>query len=177
MRTAGRVLVVDDYEPNLSGLRLLLERADYDVLTASNGEDAMHIVARDRPDVVLLDVLMPGISGLDVCTALKQDEATRLTPVVLISANQVRDTRVAGLDAGADDFLNRPIDLEELYARVRSLVRLKRVTEHLESAESLFLALGRIIEARDLCTEGHCERLCEGAGLRTCIPLTAEPTP
>jgi putative two-component system response regulator len=163
MRRAGKVLVVDDYEPNLSGLRLLLECVGYDVLTSSNGVDALNVVKQERPDVVLLDVIMPGMSGLDVCAALKQNTATRLTPVVLISAAQIRDTRLAGLDAGADDFLNKPVDPEELYARVASLVRLKRVTDELETAEALFITLGRIIEARDPYTEGHCERLAEYA--------------
>jgi putative two-component system response regulator len=175
MRTAGKVLVVDDYEPNLSGLRLLLECVGYDVLTSSNGVDALKVVKQERPDVVLLDVIMPGMSGLDVCAALKQNTTTRLTPVVLISAAQVRDTRLAGLDAGADDFLNKPVDPEELYARVASLVRLKRVTDELETAEALFITLGRIIEARDPYTEGHCERLAEYAtalGRRLQLPQT-----
>jgi putative two-component system response regulator len=163
MPKSGTVLVVDDYEPNLRGLGQLLERADYCVLTATNGRDALDIVTRERPDLVLLDVLMPGISGLDVCAELKRRAETRLTPVVLISGAQERATRLAGLDAGADDFLNKPVDPEELQTRVRSLMRLKRLTDDLESAESLFLTLGRIIEARDPCTEGHCERLTDYA--------------
>jgi putative two-component system response regulator len=163
MQKAGKVLVVDDYEPNLRGLGQLLEHAHYTVLTATNGRDALEIVKRERPDLVLLDVVMPGISGLDVCAELKRNADTRLTPVVLISGEQERQTRLAGLDAGADDFLNKPVDSEELHARVRSLVRLKRLTDDLESAESLFLTLGRVIEARDPCTEGHCERLAEYA--------------
>ena len=163
MQKAGKVLVVDDYEPNLRGLGQLLEHADYTVFTATNGLDALEIVKTERPDLVLLDVLMPGISGLDVCTEIKRNEETRLTPVVLISGTHERQTRVAGLNAGADDFLNKPVDPEELQARVRSLMRLKRVTDDLESAESLFLTLGRIIEARDPCTEGHCERLAHHA--------------
>jgi len=149
MPKTGKVLVVDDYEPNLRGLGLLLASANYNVLTATNGRDALDLVARERPDLVLLDVVMPGMSGLEVCTALKGQPETCLTPVVLISAQQERETVIAGLEAGADDFLNKPVDPEELYTRVRSLLRLKRLTDDLESAESLFLTLGRVIEARD----------------------------
>src|SRR5439155_16959273 len=156
-RKAGTVLVVDDYEPNVRGLGRLLEHADYTVLTARNGRDALEIVERERPDIVLLDVLMPGISGLEVCAQVKRSADTRLTPVVLISGGHERQMRLAGLDAGADDFLNKPVDPRELHTRIRSLVRIKRLTDDLESAESLFLTLGRIIEARDPRTEGHCE--------------------
>src|SRR5579864_4769659 len=160
---AGKVLVVDDSEPSLHGLGQLLKHAQYTVLTATNGADAFEIVKRERPDLVLLDVLMPGISGLDICAELKRNADTRLTPVVLISGDQEWETRVAGLENGADDFLNKPIEPQELRARLRSLMRLKRLTDDLESAESLFLTLGRVIEARDPCTEGHCERLAEYA--------------
>ena len=163
MPKSGKVLVVDDYAPNLRALGQLLERADYTVLTATNGRDALEMIKSQRPDLVLLDVLMPGISGLDVCIEVKRNADTRFIPVVLISGAQERETRLAGLDAGADDFLNKPIDPEELQTRVRSLMRLKRLTDDLESAESLFLSLGRIIEARDPCTEGHCERLTDYA--------------
>jgi putative two-component system response regulator len=159
MPSGGRVLIADDYEPNLSALRQLLENADYSVVTASNGREALEAVARERPDLVLLDVMMPEMSGIEVCTKIKTNPETCLTPVVLISAIHERDTRLGGLDAGADDFLNKPVDAQELYSRVRSLIRLKRVTDDLESAESLFLTLGRVIEARDPYTEGHCERL------------------
>jgi cyclic di-GMP phosphodiesterase len=163
MAKSGTVLVVDDYEPNRIGLGLLLERADYHVLTAANGRDALDIVSRERPDLVLLDVVMPGLSGLEVCAELKRGADTRFMPVVLISGAQDRQARLNGLDAGADDFLNKPVDPEELQTRVRSLMRLKRLTDDLDSAESLFLTLGRVIEARDPCTEGHCERLTDYA--------------
>jgi putative two-component system response regulator len=103
------------------------------------------------------------MSGVDVCAALKHNPDTCLTPVILVSGAQERETVIAGLEAGADDYLNKPIDSEELKTRVRSLMRLKRLTDDLESAEALFLTLGRIIEARDPCTEGHCERLADYA--------------
>ena len=163
MSSAGRVLIVDDYEANLSALRQLLESQGYDVLTASNGRDALKLVNLEHPDLVLLDVMMPEVSGLDVCASLKRVAETWLTPVVLVSAVQQRTLRLDGLEAGADDFLSKPIDPQELYARVRSLVRLKRLTDDLESAASLFLTLGRIIEARDPHTENHCERLAQYA--------------
>jgi putative two-component system response regulator len=169
MVTPAKVLVVDDHEPNLSGLRAFLQR-DYRVVTTTSGNEAIRIAKDAPPDAVLLDVVMPEISGLDVCAELKQDVDTRLIPVVLMSGRGDRQTRIAGLAAGADDFLDKPIDTEELSARMRSLVRFKRMTDELESAEAFVLALGRVIEARDPGTEGHCERLASyatalGAGL------------
>ena len=102
---------------------------------------------------------MPDVSGLAVCAQLKQHKSTRLIPIVLITALQARELRLDGLAAGADDVLAKPVDADELRTRVRSLVRMKRITDELESAEELFLVLGRFIEARDPTTEGHCERL------------------
>ena len=154
-----KVLVADDYAPTLLGLSALLEAAGHTVLTAQNGTDALRLAASERPDAVLLDVVMPGMTGTQVCAELKQAHDTRFTPVVLISGSGDRESRVAGREAGADDFLNKPVDVDELGARVSSAIRLKRLTDELESAEALFLTLGRIVEARDPSTEGHCERL------------------
>lgn len=159
MHIAGRILVVDDYEPNVIGMRDLLRAAGYAVDVASNGDEALRAAETGEHDVILLDVIMPGMSGIEVCRELKKRDATRLTPVVLVTASQERESRLAGLDSGADDFLNKPIDPDELRARVRSLLRVRRLTAALESAETLFDMLGRIVEARDPYTEGHCERL------------------
>src|SRR3954471_24850153 len=97
MKKPATILVVDDHEPNLSGLRELLQRADYAVCTANCGRDAVRIATEQLPDAVLLDVIMPDLSGLDVCVQLKQHKATRLIPVVLMSGTHERDARMAGL--------------------------------------------------------------------------------
>jgi putative two-component system response regulator len=159
MTVTGNVLVADDYEPTLAGLCSLLEAAGHTVHAARNGPEALRLAAATRPDVILLDIMMPGMTGTEVCARLKQAAATCFTPIVLISGSSDRRNRLAGRTAGADDFLNKPVDVEELQARVSSAIRLKRLTDELESAEALFLTLGRIVEARDPYTEGHCERL------------------
>jgi putative two-component system response regulator len=106
---------------------------------------------------------MPGMSGVELCRELKARASTRLMPVVLVTASQERGHRLAGLEAGADDFLGKPIDVQELRTRVRSLLRVKQLTDELESTEAIMTMLGHIVEARDPYTEGHCQRLAEYA--------------
>jgi putative two-component system response regulator len=158
-RSAGKVLVVDDEAANVRMLSALLAREGYAVVTASGGEEALALVASEHPDLVLMDVLMPTLSGYDVCERIKGNPATRLTPVVLITALHEREHRIRGINAGADDFLTKPVDPHELKARARSLVRLKRYTDDLDSAESVIMSLALVIEARDAYTDGHCQRL------------------
>ena len=158
-RTAGKILVVDDAPANVAVFSRLMTRLGYEVLTASDGESALQSVGRDRPDLVLLDVNMPGIDGFEVCRRLKADPATRLIPVVLITTLTASDDRVRGIEAGADDFLAKPPVVAELEARVGSLMRIKRYTDELDSAESVILSLALTIEARDPYTQGHCQRL------------------
>ena len=158
-RPAGRVLVVDDVSANLELLKSLLSREGYQVMTASDGEQALTMVEDVHPDLVLMDVLMPKLSGYEVCERIKQNPLTRLTPVVLITALHEREDRIQGINAGADDFLTKPVNPHELNARARSLVRLKRYTDDLDSAESVILSLALVIEARDAYTDGHCQRL------------------
>ena len=163
MESAGKLLVVDDYVPNANGMRDLLSAGGYSVRVAYNGADALRLVAEDAPDLVLVDVVMPGMSGVELCRELKARGGTRLTPVVLITASQDRGHRIDGLEAGADDFLGKPIDIQELRTRVRSLLRVKQLTDELESTEAIMTMLGHIVEARDPYTEGHCQRLAEYA--------------
>lgn len=159
VRSAGKVLVVDDLAANVELLKTMLIRDGYTVVTASDGEEALAMVASAQPDLVLLDVLMPKLSGYAVCEQIKRSAATRLTPVVLITAMHERERKIEGINAGADDFLTKPVDPHELSARVKSLVRLKRYTDDLDSAESVIMSLALVIEARDAYTDGHCQRL------------------
>jgi len=109
--------------------------------------------------LILSDVMMPGKSGYEFCRGLKENPATRLIPFVLITGLSDSSDKVRGIEAGADDFLNKPVLAEELIARVKSLLRLKEFTDELETADSVLCTLGLIVEGRDPYTEGHCERL------------------
>ena len=129
------------------------------VIVARDGAQALDMVDRHGPDLILMDVVMPTLDGFETCRRLKENPVTRLVPVVLLTALQETGDRIRGLEAGADDFLRKPVDAAELGARVRSLVRLKRYTDELDTAESVILSLGLTIEARDAMTDGHCQRL------------------
>jgi putative two-component system response regulator len=159
--TGGTVLIADDEPQNVELVTALMNRLGYLVLTASNGPDALHAVRIELPDVVVLDVNMPGIDGIEVCRAIKEGPETWLTSVVLLTGLSDIDDRVRGLDAGADDFLTKPFVFAELSARVRALMHAKKRVDTLDSAESIILSLGLAIEARDPGTRGHCERLAE----------------
>ena len=157
------VLAVDDRELNLELVQAYLAEVDCEVVTAENGHDAIAVLKRQRIDLVLLDVMMPGIDGFEVCRRIKADPLTRLLPVVLVTAlNQVPD-RVRGLEVGADDFIAKPVDRFELVARVRSLLRVKSLYDRLDDAQRVMLSLARAVEAKDAHTESHTERVGQAA--------------
>ena len=171
----GKILIVDDETGARTALEALLRREGYEVRDASSGERALEECATFRPDLILLDILMPGINGFEVCRRIKATPETRLTPVVLITGLSDPDDRIAGINAGADDFLSKPLDVNELLARTRSLLKLKQYTDELESAEVVLETLALSIEARDPYTRGHCDRLAEmSVGLGTRLGLPAE---
>lgn len=155
----GSVLVVEDDPQNARLLTRLLETDGFVVTVVGDGSAALSAVAQRAPDVILLDWMLPKLTGIEVCQRLKRDPTTRLIPVVLLTALDARENRLAGINAGADDFLTKPYNAEELRARVQSLVRLKRYTDELESAESVITSLALTVEARDATTDGHCQRL------------------
>lgn len=150
---SARVLVVDDILPNVKLLEAKLSSEYYDVLTAMNGEEALRRVAEESPDLVLLDVMMPGMDGFEVCTKIKQNPKTAHIPVVMVTALTDSNDRVRGLDAGADDFLSKPINDIALMARVRSLVRLKMSTDEWRIRSNTANQLGVVDEDAGLMSE------------------------
>src|ERR1700728_2330359 len=159
----GTILVVDDQEPNRELLDELLTAQGFKVITVPDGASAFLELTRAEVDLVLMDVMMPNLSGFEICDKIKSNPETCLIPVVLITSLSEKEDRIEGIKAGADDFLTRPVDRTELLARVRSLLRLKQRTDELERAEAVLFTLARSIEGKDPYTHGHCERLSEGS--------------
>jgi putative two-component system response regulator len=157
----GKILIVDDESSARFALELLLRREGFEVHEVHDGASALVECSTFRPDLILLDIMMPGMDGLEVCRRIKSTPETRLTPVVLITGLSATEDRIKGINAGADDFLSKPIDFSELLARTRSLLRLKQYTDELENAETVLFTLAESIEARDPYTRGHCERLAQ----------------
>jgi putative two-component system response regulator len=149
----------------LDFLTAILTREGYEVYAAQDGATALDLVLSTLPDIVVSDVVMPKLTGLELCRRLKNEPTTRFIPVVLVTGLEGREDRLEGITAGADDFLAKPVDAQELQARVRSLVRLKRFTDDLDSAESVILSLALTVEARDPYTGGHCARMSSYASL------------
>ena len=158
-RPRNRVLIVDDLPQNLRLLRRLLEAPDMEVIEAADALDAVAVTTTQAPDVILMDVRMPKRDGFDACRDLKTHQTTRLIPVVLMTAELDAADRLRAIEAGADDFVTKPLNPLELGARLRSLARVKRFTDDLEHAEQLIVSLALTIEARDSYTQGHCRRL------------------
>lgn len=157
---SARVLVVDDVPANVRLLEARLSAEYFDVLTASNGAQALETCARAECDIILLDVMMPDMDGFEVCRRLKANPATHFIPVVMITALDNPSDRVRGLEAGADDFLTKPVSDVVLTARVRSLTRLKMMTDELRLRAMTSLEIGMQAPEREaVCDSGKGGRI------------------
>src|ERR1700731_2083476 len=154
-----KILIVDDDTANRELLESILEISGYSVVSAGDGQQGLIEFDRTSPYLVLLELQMPVVDGFEVYRKLKGNPRTRLTPVLLVTALYAVQDRVRGLEAGADDFLIKPVDRSELLARVRSLLSVKAFTDELEQAETVLFSLAQSIEEKDSYTEGHCQRL------------------
>lgn len=152
-------MVVDDQAPIREFLRDTLIHEGFKVITAANGAEALSVLHESRIDLVLLDIMMPGKNGFDVCREIKTNPLIYLTPVVFVTALSDKESRIKSIHSGGDDLLTLPVDWIVLLARVRSLLRLKHRTDELDRAESVLFTLARIIEGRYPNTHGHCERI------------------
>ncbi|MCP4295231.1 MAG: diguanylate cyclase [Proteobacteria bacterium] len=153
------ILIVDDDSRNLKLLEGILFSTNCELIKATNGIDALNIVNKANVDLVLLDVMMPEMDGYEVCRHLKGSEATRLIPVVLVTALDDREAKIKGIEAGADDFITKPPNKMELLARTKSLIKLKRLNDNLTSIEYVLFSLAKTVEAKDEYTQGHVERV------------------
>jgi len=171
----SHILVVDDTALNRQFLKDELEDEGYVVDTADDGQQALDVVTKNPPDLILLDIMMPKVDGYEVCRRLKSDERTILIPVVMVTALTASHERIKGIEVGADDFLSKPYNRLELLTRVRSLLKLKRHTDELENAETVLCSLALSVEAKDPYTNNHCERLArDSVGLGEMLGLASE---
>ncbi len=159
MTAKARILAVDDQPHNLRLLVDLLNARGYEVVTAASGAEALEKIGSERPDLVLLDVIMPNMSGYEVCKKIRENPATGVLPVVMITALDPAEERVKGLEAGADDFLSKPINQPELLARVRSLLRIKQLYDTVQEQKAQLGELNRTLEERVLEQVGQLDRL------------------
>ncbi len=148
MSAPPKILVVDDTPQNIKLLKDLLEVKGYAVATAVNGEEALTRLAVENPDLVLLDVMMPGLSGYDVCRKIREDPQTALLPVVLCTSLDPQQERIKGIEAGADDFLSKPVNQPELFARVKSLLRVKTLQDRVSRQADELRAWNAKLEER-----------------------------
>ena len=143
----GKILIVDDEESNRSLFTRFLAKNGYAAVEAEDGETALAVVEREKPDAVLLDVMMPKLDGYEVCRRLKGNPKTAHLPVILVTGLTERDDRIKGMEAGADDFLTKPVDWQEVVLRVRNAVRVKRLFDELQLKYDQLMQMSQLSEA------------------------------
>ncbi len=151
----ARVLVVDDIVANVRLLEAKLSAEYFDVVTAMNGLDALDAVQRNKPDIVLLDVMMPGIDGIEVCRRIKSNPVTQHIPIIMVTALDQPEDKIRGLEAGADDFLTKPVNDLALFCRIKSLVRLKMLTDELRIRLGSLDTVGSTVNLHDIAADSN----------------------
>ena len=160
--SSPKILIVDDLPENVEIIKQILEDSydpGYEFFVANNGIKALEMTNSVMPDLILLDVMMPGMNGFEVAKRVKGDAKTRFIPIIMITALESQEDRIKGLEAGVDDFVTKPVNIIELRARVKNLIKLRESLNELEQAEQVIFSLARAVEAKDKYTEGHCGRL------------------
>ena len=153
------ILIVDDNPATVELLKQQLKPYKYNIDTASDGDEALDKVRRNPPDLLLLDLMMPRISGFEICGRLKNDKATQFIPIIVITALSEQSDKLKAIELGADDFLVKPINRIELTTRIKSLLRMKLMHDDLDTSESILFSLANVLEAKDFYTAGHSERV------------------
>ncbi len=154
-----KILVVDDNSTNVELISVQLKPYNYDLRKAYDGEEALEMIKKEHPDLILLDLMMPRMSGYEVCKILKNDPATQLIPVIIVTALKELDDKIKAIELGADDFLMKPYNKLELVTRIKSLLRVKQLYDALDSSESVVFTLAETLEAKDVYTRGHSDRV------------------
>ncbi|WP_300675160.1 HD domain-containing phosphohydrolase [Desulfoluna sp.] len=154
-----KILIVDDDARNVKLLGAILAPFNHEIVKAYNGEEALSLMKKIDIDLVLLDIMMPRMDGYEVCRRFKKSEATRLVPIILVTALDDMEARVKGINAGADDFICKPPNRIELIARINSLLRVNKLNKKLTSIENILISMANAVEAKDVYTKGHIQRV------------------
>src|SRR5215212_12091866 len=166
------VLAVDDNEQNLQLLQEYLWAWGYEVVTARDGQEALQAWPQHNPSIIVLDVMMPNMDGYEACSRIKEQPGGRTIPILMLTALTGAEDKIRALECGADDFLNKPINREELRTRIRSLIKIRNLRKELDSSENIIMTLTSALESKDPRTHGHVHRvasyaahLCDKLGL------------
>jgi len=153
------VMIIDDQLENIDLIKTLFINDPYHLISATSGKEAISIINETLPDIILLDIIMPGMDGFELCRILKKEYETRFIPIIMVTGMHDHKSKLKAIEIGADDFITKPIDIFELKARVASLLRIKEYTDQLQSAEKIIFNIALSLETKDPSTKGRCTRL------------------